>query len=447
MSKKRYVAVGTGVRVPMFIDPIASKYRDNCELVALCDLSQTRMDYHRQRLRDAYQYEGIKTYAAQDFDRMLAETRPDTVIVCTMDALHHEYIARSVQQGCDVICEKPLTVDAEKCRAILETVKTSGRNVRLTFNVRWQPGPTKIREMIQQGAIGQVKHVQMEWLVDHRHGGSYFQRWHSTKANSGGLLVHKATHHFDLVNWWIDGIPEQVFAMGSLAYYGRKNALARGDDAWTGYDRYTGKAAADDPFYIDLAADELSKGLYLDAEKDSGYIRDRNVFRDDIDIEDVMSVMVKYRSGTTFSYQLNAFSPWKGYRVGIVGDRGRLEYEETYRPPVMENESDDEIQNDPAAMNTRMRKLVYLPLFGKGKEIPIPAAAGGHGGGDPLIQEQMFSATPPDDSYGRNAGHEQGAASAIIGIAANQSIATGQSVEVNDLITLRPEITQLSQLV
>jgi predicted dehydrogenase len=361
--------------------------------------------------------------------------------------LHHEYIARSVQQGCDVICEKPLTVDAEKCRAILETVKASGRNVRLTFNVRWQPGPTKIREMLQQGDIGQIKHVQMEWLLDYRHGGSYFQRWHSCKANSGGLLVHKATHHFDLVNWWIDGIPEQVFAMGSLAYYGRENALERGDEALTGYDRYTGAAGADDPFYIDLAADKQRKALYLDAEKDSGYIRDRNVFREDIDIEDVMSVMVKYRSGTTFSYHLNAFSPWKGYRVGIVGDRGRLEYEETYRPPVMEGENDDETVDDPATMNTRMRRLVYLPLFGKGKEIPIIAAAGGHGGGDPLIQEQMFSGAPPVDLYGRNAGHEQGAASAIIGIAANQSIATGQSVEVNDLISLRPEVTQLSQLV
>jgi predicted dehydrogenase len=287
----------------------------------------------------------------------------------------------------------------------------------------------------------------MEWLLDCEHGGSYFQRWHSDKTNSGGLLVHKATHHFDLVNWWIDGIPQQVFALGSLAYYGRANAVSRGDEAWASYDRYTGKARIDDPFRIDLSQNERHKALYLDAEKDSGYIRDRNVFREDIDIEDIMSVLVKYRNGATFSYHLNAFSPWKGYRVGIVGDRGRLEYEETYRPRKMENAQEDAADDDPADTNARQRKLVYLPLFGIGKEIPIMAASGGHGGGDPLIQEQMFSANPPADTYGRNAGHEQGAASAIIGIAANQSIATSSAVGVNDLITLRPDAMQLGQLI
>ena len=57
------------------------------------------------------------------------------------------------------------------------------------------------------------------WMLDTRHGAEYFHRWHRMRGNSGSLLVHKATHHFDLVNWWIDDIPEEVFAHGSLRYY------------------------------------------------------------------------------------------------------------------------------------------------------------------------------------------------------------------------------------
>src|SRR5699024_5589973 len=58
----------------------------------------------------------------------------------------------------------------------------------------------------------------------------YFRRWHRDKANSGGLFVHKSSHHFDLVNWWTGQVPERVDARGGLGVYGRDNAEARGAD-------------------------------------------------------------------------------------------------------------------------------------------------------------------------------------------------------------------------
>jgi hypothetical protein len=53
-------------------------------------------------------------------------------------------------------------------------------------------------------------------------------------------------------------------------------------------------------------------------------VRDRNVFRDDIDIEDTMAVLVRYRNGVLLNYSLNAFSPYEGYRVAFAGDHGRI---------------------------------------------------------------------------------------------------------------------------
>ena len=57
-------------------------------------------------------------------------------------------------------------------------------------------------------------------MLDTKHGADYFRRWHRDKAHSGGLLVHKASHHFDLVNWWIQSAPTRVFASGGLRFYG-----------------------------------------------------------------------------------------------------------------------------------------------------------------------------------------------------------------------------------
>jgi len=316
--------------------------------------------------------------------------------------------------------------------------------VRTTFNLRWTPGAGKVRELIAQGAIGRVRHVDFEYQLNTSHGADYFRRWHSTKEFSGGLLVHKSTHHFDLINWWIDAIPKQVFAMGDLVFYGRKNALERGDDALARYPRYTGMAEAKgDPFRLalDEEKDVFARGLYLNAEKETGYIRDQNVFRDGIDIEDSMSVLIKYRTGEMATYSLNAYCPNEGFRVSLSGDRGRLEYVEKYDSHILG--ANGEAKPDPAGHS---RSLRVQKMFSEPYEVEIANVEGGHGGGDTLLREQIFSAAPPSDVLGRSAGHEQGAASMLVGAAGNLSISTGQPVQIDDLLELNPSASRLHEL-
>ncbi|OUC09152.1 dehydrogenase, partial [Litorilinea aerophila] len=205
--RKRYALVGTGGRGRMFVDAICGRYRDNAELVALCDLSQTRVDFYNQQIQEQHGLPPVPTFHADDFDRMVAETRPEVVIVTTMDATHHIYIIRAMELGCDAITEKPMTVDAEKARAIFDAIERTGRQLRVTFNYRYAPIATKARELIMQGVVGKPLHVNFQWVLDTFHGADYFRRWHREKDKSGGLLVHKATHHFDLINWWIQSYP------------------------------------------------------------------------------------------------------------------------------------------------------------------------------------------------------------------------------------------------
>ncbi len=442
--KKRYAAVGTGGRIPMFIDPLARDYSDQGELVGLCDASLVRATYHQKRLVEQYDAPEVPVYSAADFDKMIAETRPDVVVVCTMDATHHEYIIRAVELGCDVVTEKPMTTDDEKCRAILDAVEKTGKNVRVAFNYRWAPGATKVRELLSQGVIGEVKAINLEYQLDTSHGADYFRRWHSYKDSSGGLLVHKSTHHFDLVNWWINSIPQEVFAWGDLKFYGQENALKRGDEAYTGYERYTGVEEAEgDPFALRLDKGS-AKEIYFNAEAESGYIRDQNVFRPGISIEDTMSVLVKYRSGAVLNYSLVAYSPHEGYRVSFTGDRGRLDYTELHSSHIIIGQSDTELGKEQAGFGV---KLFVYPHFKPGYQVPIELTSGGHGGGDPLIQQQIFDTNAPEEHFGRNAGHEQGAASILVGVAANHSMASNQPVKIADLCELRPEAKKLDELV
>ena len=79
------------------------------------------------------------------------------------------------------------------------------------------------------------------------------------------------------------------------------------------------------------------------------------------------------------------------------------------------------------------QRLEVHPLFSEPYQVDVPHREGGHGGGDPLMQEQLFSINAQDERLGRNAGHGQGAASVLIGVAANRSFETGAPVLIRDL--------------
>lgn len=447
MSKKRYAVVGTGGRAANFVERIVKEYPETNEIVGLCDISPTRMQVYNERMQEAG-HPAVPMFVADDFGRMLNETKPDAVIVTSVDATHHIYINAALEGGCEVITEKPMTIDAEKCQSVLDTVAKTGGKVRVTFNYRWMSAKTKVKELIANGVIGTVRSVNVDYLLNTSHGADYYRRWHSYLEMCGGLLVHKSTHHFDLVNWWIDSIPEQVFAYGKLAYYGKENAVARGDEQFTGYDRYTGNewALENDPFALNLKDGGNLEALYYNAEKDSGYKRDQNVFRDGIDIYDTMSVNVRYRNGVLLTYSLNSFAPREGERVCFNGDRGRIEYYAFGGAHIIRGQSEEELAKE-QERDKGERKIVVYPHFQDPYEVEIPKPArGGHGGSDASLGDQIFAPNPPDDPWGRNAGHEQGAASIIIGAAANLSIRENRPFNVSDLIRLKPEATRLSEL-
>ncbi len=434
----RYAIVGTGSRAGMYIQALLKDHRDGNELVAYCDLNQARMDATNRHWSAKLGTAPIPSYLPTDFARMLREQRVDTVIVTSVDRTHHRYIIDAMENGCDAISEKPLTTDAEKCQQVLDAVERTGRKLRVTFNYRYTPLASLVKRLLMQGVIGKPLSVHFEWLLDTNHGADYFRRWHRDRANGGGLMVHKATHHFDIINWWLGSRPETVFGLGGLRFYGRENAESRGVTSF--YERATGSpAAANDPFALHLDRNEWNRAMYLEAEKHDGYLRDQSVFGNGISIEDDMALAVRYESGATMSYHLTAYSPWEGYRIAINGDQGRLELDKVDsawcqgpEDPAMtrllaEHEAIDAAPSE---------RLTVRPHWGRPRAIAIPSGEGDHGGGDARLLQDLFVGGSADP-LGRAANHIDGAWSILTGIAANRSFATGAAVRTRDLVRFR----------
>jgi predicted dehydrogenase len=449
ITRSRIALIGTGGRSEMYIRAILGQHADVAELVALSDANPGRVEYYQRLIQELGADGPADSFEPGNLTGYIRANGIDRVIVTTPDYTHADYIVEALEAGADVVVEKPLTIDAEGCRRITSAVAATGRNVVVTFNYRYSPRNSALKKVIQDGVIGKVTSIDFSWVLDTVHGADYFRRWHRDKQNSGGLLIHKASHHFDLVNWWIDDVPERVYASGGLRFYGAKNAAERGlgarPERGTTERGTTEHGTAEegtrdkDPFALDLREDERLRELYYDNEKFDGYRRDQDVFTEGITIEDNLALTVDYDGGPTLSYSLNAHSPWEGYRVAVNGTEGRAELEVVERAAVVHS-TDKKTVVDPSAtpveeddaVRRNGERLVVQRHWEPAYEVPIVNGEGGHGGGDNLLLSDLFNG-PGEDPLGRPSGYLDGLRSVSVGIAGNASLETELPVRISEL--------------
>ena len=424
--RKRYALVGVGGRSSLYRNAILKTYAEHCQFVGFCDVNEGRLKLAQKKARELGGAE-VPIFDAKDFDKMVRETKPEIVIVTTKDSMHDVYIIRAMELGCDVMTEKPMTMNEDKCKAILEAQERTGRKIIVTFNYRYSPPRTQVKDLLMSGVIGEVLSVDFHWMLDTFHGADYFRRWHSHKENSGGLMVHKATHHFDLVNWWLSASPVTVQATGKRDFYTPQMAKRLGLQSH--HERcHTCPETSQCTFFLNMAKNRELKELYLDQEQYDGYFRDRCVFRPDIDIEDTMNVVVKYDTGATLSYSLNAFNAWEGYSVCFNGTKGRLEH------VTQEKVSVNGDGSVPGAIKDDGTYIRIYPMRAPAYSVPIREGKGSHGGGDDVMLADLFLPKKPVDKYLRASDQRGGAASILTGIAANHSFRTGETITIASLV-------------
>ncbi len=394
------------------------------ELVALCDVNPLRLGLAASHLPGEGE-PAIGLYPADAFDRMIAEQQPDVIIVTTPDYLHDAYIVRALRAGRDVITEKPMTIDLARLKGIVDAQRETGRSVTVTFNYRYVPAHTQLKDILMSGGIGEITAVDFRWYLDRVHGADYFRRWHRRKDQSGGLLVHKATHHFDLVNWWIASHPETISALGSRRFYLPSTAEALGLDGH-GERCRTCPASVPCPYRLDLDGDPELKSLYLETEDADGYLRDRCIFSPEITIEDTMQVQVGYANGVSMNYTLCAYSPWEGYEIVFYGTDGELTHRHVGVHGIF---GGTRHHADDSATTTLLHRHGEEP-----KQVEVWSGEGDHGGGDPVMLDQLLNPAASPDPYRRRSSHVDGAWSILTGIASNVSMERGQTVRIAELL-------------
>lgn len=426
-NRLRVVLVGTGVRgITFWGKRLVDQYAGKLQFVGLCDNNKGRLQY-------AKEYMGVDCPLYTDFDEMMRANKVDLVIVCTKDSTHHEFIIKGLGYGCDVLTEKPLTTDEDKCQQIIDAEKKSDRRLIVGFNYRWGPYVTKIKELLNEGVIGEVTSVDFNWYLNVHHGASYFRRWHGLMDEGGSLWVHKATHHFDLLNWWLADEPEEVFAYGALEHYG-SNGPFRGENCRTCAHKTTCN------YYWDITKSKMDMNLYVNNEQYDGYVRDNCLFREEIDIYDKMSAQIKYAKNTVVNYSLTTYSPFEGWKIAFNGHKGRIEA--WLDIPWMNNENLDQAalhaseMNQVATADQVVEPVILFKSWEDYKVVNVMSERAGHGGGDKRLQDKLFLYPDAPDPLNHAAGLKDGVLSIMVGIAARRSIEQGKPIKIKDLVKI-----------
>ncbi|MFF3359395.1 Gfo/Idh/MocA family protein [Streptomyces sp. NPDC002917] len=213
---------------------------------------------------------GAAVARPQDLDRILTGSRPDLVVVATPDASHHDYAARALDAGCTTLVEKPLATTATDAFALVRAAEDTSARLLVGHNLRFTNVHRQVRALLAGGHIGTVTGADFHYTLGASHSRSYFTRWHRTRAASGGLEVTKASHHLDLLAWWLGAQPIAVTALLEHCHY------LPGKD--------------------DIPADA--------------------------DIHDSLHALIQYSSGATVHYALTLNAPVEGYTCTLRGTEG-----------------------------------------------------------------------------------------------------------------------------
>ena len=406
-KKRRYAIVGTGSRgSSMWGRGVAQKWGDTVDFVGLCDPNQARAEVVKGLI-------GASCPTFTDFDRMVKEARPDLVAVTTVDAYHADYIVRALDLGLDVISEKPMTTTEQQIQAVLDAEKRNGRKIIVGHNMRFAPAHVRIKELMMTAPVGPIRSVDFHWYLDTSHGTDYFRRWHGIKAKSGSLWVHKATHHFDFMNWLLEAEPVQVQAYGGIKRYG-----SAGPFRSTNCRPCPHKGEC--KFYWDMTKSASAMALYGKVEHVDGYLRDACVFRPEITTYDTMTATVKYTNDVIMSYSLNAYMPIEGYAIAFNGDFGRVEIRDYAKQPF----------EVPSEMEVHVIKA-----FGTRSKVDVPTSEGEHGGGDDVLRDLIFRGREVP-AHLALPGSRAGAMSCLTGIAARRSCEENRPITISDLVRL-----------
>lgn len=397
-SEKKIGLIGCGHRgIVGFLKSLKDIERSG-NVVALFDSNPTRLNFANDFLNNPE----CKTY--NDFNSFIAHPGLTDVIVATPDNRHTDFVIDSFNAGKDVICEKPIATNLSDARKMLNA---QGENhFRVAFNMRYNSVINKVKQFLQKEKIGKLIFIESRDIIGWEHGADYFRRWHRLLKNSGGLFVHKSVHNFDVMNWWAESVPVNVFATARKTCY--LPEFQKGERCSTCSNQKNCK------YFVNLekdipgqeaGIDKFYKKMYADAYHHDHYARDTCVFHKDNELCDSYHAMVNYKNDIVLNYTAFFAAPYEDRRFVLQGTEGRIE------------------------LSQRQREIkVFFNDHPKEPEIyNIAPEDGGHGGSDIGLVKSIFN---KNDPKGLQATSEDAYWSLALASAANKSVKNKQVASI-----------------
>lgn len=354
--------IGAGGR-GTHLGQLAHRPGRGARVVACCDVSpatlaRNRVDY------------GPGLFTTSDY-RALLTRELDAVIIATPDFLHEEQAVAALERGLALYLEKPMALTIAGCDRILRAAARTRARLYVGHNMRHMPFVRKLKSLIDEGMIGEVKACWVRHFVGHG-GDFYFRDWHAERRYTTGLLLQKAAHDLDIIHWLCGGFSRLVNALGGLTLYGGlpgRQPLVKGPRR--------------------IRAADMKLGLFPPTRARGLNHR--------IDVEDLSTVQMHLDNGVFATYAQCHYTPdyWRNYMV--IGTEGRLE----------------NFGNGEAGTHLRLwnRRSNYSPKGDATYRIPV--SRGTHGGADPMIMGEFLR-------FARHGGRTDTSP-----LAARESVATG----------------------
>ena len=240
-------------------------------------------------------------FTTTDAAELIGRSDVDAVAIFTPDFTHEEYALAAFAAGKHVFCEKPLAITVEGCDRVLKAWKASGKQFMVGHNMRYMPLVRTMKEIIDSGAIGEVKTVWCRHFVNYG-GQKYFHDWHALQRDASSLLLQKGAHDIDVIHWLAGGYSQLVTGLGGLDYFGgdKPNDL-------------NCKTCPERSTCVEVQVDSEKAWRHLCA------------FRQEVDIEDNQMILMNLDNGVRACYLQCHFTPDAGRNYTFIGTEGRLE--------------------------------------------------------------------------------------------------------------------------
>jgi hypothetical protein len=257
----------------------------------------------------------------------------DAMMIALPDNLHFEPCLKALDLGYDVLLEKPMAQTEEQCRILLKKIQETGKIVAVCHVLRYAPYFTKLREIIQSGAIGEVISLQHLEPIHFEHMAHSYVRgnWHRSKDTTP-IILAKSCHDLDIMNFLMGKKSKSIQAFGSLKWFKRENApVGSGDRCiscnvekdcpYSAVNIYQRKRTYLHAFDLptDTTKVEAKINEYLE-KSDYG----RCVYKMDNDQPDHYICNVLYEGEATASLHMEAFTSFHGRRTRVFGSMGDI---------------------------------------------------------------------------------------------------------------------------